>query len=104
MAETKHTPGPWFPCKIGSYDYSVRTEKRPELILIPVRITEVNESIYNELKEEALANAKLIASAPELLDALQYAVRFIRMCPLIKEEDQPRGLEKWESVIKKATE
>lgn len=54
--------------------------------------------------DEALANAKLIASAPDLLKSLQFAVKFIRQCPKLREEDQPRGLEKWEEIIKKATE
>jgi len=43
-------------------------------------------------------------AAPELLQALQYAVKFINLCPLLKDDDKPKGLEKWEEIIKKATE
>ena len=82
--KTKHTPGEWIPCKIiGSYDYSVRTEKRPQLIIIPVRITEVNKGIQAKLEAEAEANAKLIAAAPDMFTALmvarahlEYAIEF----------------------------
>lgn len=55
--------------------------------------------------EEAEANAKLIAAAPEMFEALANAVRFIKCCPeLSNEERRPKGLEKWESILQKATE
>ena len=55
--------------------------------------------------EEAEANAKLIAAAPEMFEALANAIRFIKVCPeLSNEERRPKGLEKWESILKKATE
>lgn len=57
-----------------------------------------------DFSDESMANARLIAAAPELLEALNYAIRFIRRCPLINEDQYPKGLEKWELLIKKATE
>jgi len=69
--KTKHTKGEWYPCHItGTDNYSVRTNERPELIIVPLKLTDVNKSIHRELRNEALANAKLIATAPELLNAL----------------------------------
>jgi thymidylate synthase ThyX len=49
-------------------------------------------------------NAKLIIAAPELLQALKYAIKFIKLCPKLSEEEQPRGLEKWEQLVRKITE
>ena len=76
--ETKHTKGQWFACKItNTTNYSVRTNERPELVITPVNLTEVNETIHNDLIGEAIANAKLIAAAPDMLIALQKAVEVI---------------------------
>lgn len=48
---------------------------------------------------------KLEAAAPEMFEALANAVRFIKCCPeLSNEERRPKGLEKWESILQKATE
>ena len=69
--EAKHTKGQWFACKItNTTNYSVRTNERPELVITPVNLTEVNETIHNDLIGEAIANAKLIAAAPELLNLI----------------------------------
>lgn len=62
MSTTKHTPGPW--------EAEVRT---------PIGITYVWQGgtenaiakVYAGVIEDAEANARLIAAAPELLDALQ---------------------------------
>lgn len=60
---------------------------------------------HNETIEKWEANAKLIAAAPEMFEALANAVRFIKCCPeLSNEERRPKGLEKWESILQKATE
>lgn len=76
--ETRHTEGKWTACKIiGTDNFSVRTDKRPELIIIPVNLTDVNKPIHNELINEAEANAKLIAAAPEMLKALQMVIKEI---------------------------
>lgn len=61
MSETKHTPGPWS-----------AIQPRPELLVICTEvdgdgIAEVDE-LWN--RDEWLANARLIAAAPELLEAL----------------------------------
>jgi hypothetical protein len=65
----KFTPGPWqvqdkflnvFTCTEGLTGFTIHLAK-------------VNEDQVNGRRSEALANARLIAAAPELLEALQHA-------------------------------
>lgn len=79
--DTKHTPGPWkFSFnEMGGYDcitdaYEVTTEKGEHIALIDLR--QYEQVISGNMLDmpstnEALANARLIASAPELLKALE---------------------------------
>lgn len=97
--ETKHTPGQW---KVAEKGCDNLTEKH---IAWTNFMEVIGPKNGDTSKDEDSANAKLIAAAPELLEALQFAVKFIKCCPeLAKEERRPKGLEKWESVIEKATE
>jgi hypothetical protein len=48
------------------------------------------ESIDGITRDEALANARLIASAPDLLDALQDALEYIEACSDVR--DGPDGV------------
>jgi len=68
MSEQKHTPGPWY-CIPGEVDY-VREEYTDACI---ARVFEDNghadERGREDLPQEA--NARLIAAAPELLEALK---------------------------------
>ena len=77
MMSTKHTPGPWsagqfrdggpFPgCDIGSPDGA----NVAQVLFVPPAV-QVGGDIQ---KPEALANARLIAAAPDLLAALQYVL------------------------------
>jgi len=59
--EKQHTPGPWF------YDESIATK-----ILINAKHAAV--AVVPYLDDEAKANARLLAAAPELFDALQALV------------------------------
>jgi hypothetical protein len=87
--KTKHTEGKWTYGSNGTF-----FEINPQI---------ANLSTFRDFEEQE-ANARLIAAAPELLKSLEYAVKFIKLCPKLTEEDQPRGLEKWEEIIKKTTE
>lgn len=69
MSESKHTPGPWIASKYSS------------VVGCPV-VNQIGHVVCNTAsagtfesgKEEAEANAKLIASAPDMLDALKMIV------------------------------
>ena len=70
----KHTPGPW------EYDYGIvppdGPEKYSDIYVIgddrePIIIAEFNNCI-----PEGLANARLIAAAPDLLAVLKHAVHW----------------------------
>jgi hypothetical protein len=87
----KHTKGTW----IGKEGAIYTEEKGKTLALIPY---------FDDKNEEKTANLKLMAAAPELLTALQYAIKFIKLCPKLKEEDKPRGLERWENLIYEVVE
>jgi hypothetical protein len=56
---TKHTPGPWYVTRHNDLQYSISQKE-----------TGYDEMI-EALDEEDEANAKLIAAAPELLEALK---------------------------------
>ena len=68
----KHTPGPWVIIVDELSDsVSITTEKRIEDSM--VEICEVTAGFWSEKFEtEQRANARLIASAPELLEALEW--------------------------------
>ena len=82
----KHTNGTWT-AKEGQI-YTIETGKT--LALIPY---------FDKDNEEQEANAKLMAAAPDLLKALQYAIKFIKLCPKLKEGGRPNGLDRWEQLI-----
>lgn len=64
--KTKHTPGPWMACKPEDALHAVR---RPsDHNLLGMIICDVG---YGETVDVNVANARLIAAAPDLLGALQ---------------------------------
>jgi hypothetical protein len=69
---SKHTPGPWV-----FYDDS--NDGKTKRIEIAARGKTVAR-IYHSVPKEDLPNARLIAAAPDLLEALEYMVN---TCPAI---------------------
>ena len=66
---TKHTPGPWKAVKCGVYQNS------QERIDVPVHVASTGDDEYKGIGCEAqLANARLIAAAPDLLAACEMAL------------------------------
>ena len=117
------TKGEWI--QVGTHKYPsidvVYVKSEDGRILATVH--GLSDGKNNEQKSvEAESNTKLITDAgntynkcgvlpsdlleqrDELLEALNYSIRFIKRCPLINEDQYPKGLEKWELLIKKATE
>ena len=64
MIETHHTPGPWRVQATG-HSFVVEAHTHTEAISVDANGNPCRWSEYNE------ANARLIAAAPELLEALQ---------------------------------
>ena len=99
--EAKHTPGEWkvrfFRPSDPESDFFVEANNNnmPQLGY-GIEILQDDYGDHNGYpREQRLADAKLIAAAPDLLKALKYAVRFLK-----KEECD---VEYIESAIKKAT-
>ena len=72
MTETKHTPGPWKARK-GFFSDAVEIYK-PKHLMKPFIPTEI--AIIRSEGPEGEANARLIVTAPDLLEALQAFVRY----------------------------
>lgn len=81
--ETKHTPGPWsvVPKPVGTYGKNwleIQSNNRPVIHAGAFERTRDGETETHfgvVIKE---ADAKLIASAPQLLESLKYARRFLK--------------------------
>lgn len=90
--ETKHTPGPWF-FEESVYRIQIKTGNKENWR----HVADVGAPVFND---EERADAKLIASAPELLTNL------IRLVERLEENDLgDLAAVKWaKEAIKKATE
>jgi hypothetical protein len=73
---TRHTPGPWVltirPAEHDA-DFTVAEIEQPRSVKYRGAVTRMQsaEHIYGIGREELIANARLIAAAPEMLDALR---------------------------------
>jgi hypothetical protein len=103
----KHTPAPWIlqtvptsagVChKIGPFPPKLGTSTARHACLYAD-----NHSEYNPADKELLANAKLIAAAPELLEALELALEYWRHRQQRYKNKHPIWVEKADSAIAKA--
>ena len=98
--KTKHTPGPWFACCTERTPHFVFSESS-EKTICGIYNNDPEDSKYESLEqvltiEEARANSKLIASAPDLLEALMEVVRI--------SDRNHIAWDKAKQAIKKATE
>ena len=95
--EKKFTKGQWV---IDSDFITVEVDGIDEVVcdLDPI---DVYPTVYQRSEEEKDANAKLIAAAPELLEAL---IALVNGCLSDSESDKVVSLRKAKQIIKKATE
>ena len=68
---TKHTPGPWFTWEGGVYAGRPKVKKRGELSGYDAKICEMDD--MDGTARSRKANARLIAAAPDLLEACRSA-------------------------------
>lgn len=79
MSEIKHTPGPWvtLPEECDKPYVRIRGTRLGERYKIVNVLTPAYEGFAERETEETRANARLIAAAPELLEALE---TILEMC------------------------
>jgi hypothetical protein len=77
--ETKHTPGPWqtLPEEADKAYIRVRGTRLGSRYKVANVVTLDYAGVHPREAEETRANARLIAAAPELLDALRAARKFV---------------------------
>lgn len=74
-----HTPGPWIADHFSEYGFPSRPT--PNITINPVVLGQVVNLPIAKIQrnsEEHLANARLIAAAPDLLEALKVLNEFVR--------------------------
>lgn len=76
MSAAKHTPGPWIAAPLGvlSRDHTVSAYGGPLLGRVRIADVFVGENL------DVCANARLIAAAPDLLEAVSDMLRYC-ICP-----------------------
>jgi hypothetical protein len=95
MTNTRHTPGPW--C-INHPDTENALENRKHLWITGKSSEYWNTlaDVHFGLSDEAWANARLIAAAPEMEDAISGALRDIG--DILRSWDRPASKEQLEAV------
>lgn len=92
---TEHTPGPWkaLPEECDRPYIRIRGTKLGGRYKVANVLTPVYEGVPSREAEETRANAKLIAAAPDLLEALQRLVDL--NCPLTGTPSHKELVEHW---------
>lgn len=110
MKDLKHTPAPWkiqeneIVPKMGAIETELRIVDRMGIVATIYKFAGKNQPENHRI--EAVANAKIIASAPELLEACIEALntlRYMTTDQYLRGEDKPVR-DKLKNAIKKATE
>lgn len=101
MSNEKHTPGPW---ELTTIPFELRNTDSAAAIYGPYTLNQgaclISDISRSPGDEQATANAKLIAAAPELLEALNLVFEHAK---LIINDNHP-DYKKTIAAIKKATE
>lgn len=100
MKEAKHTPGPWQTDRNNVHSGQIATVHH---CLNNDWVEIWSPDAFAETEEMQEANARLIAAAPELLDALEDLVSFMNLAPELANYDIEVELEDARAAIAKAT-
>lgn len=99
---TKHTPGPWELFEHSWSESSIYAGEKNEKQICRLSIyNEATEENQMLLEKEMDANARLIAAAPELLEALQAVIE--RAESQHWDDASPQVIEQARQAIQKAT-
>lgn len=102
---SRHTPGPW---RIFDSEFAIRVgiEGANNTSVVAFGAKGDDSGVWGETTEESKANARLIASAPELLWALGVLLAMVSNDPKYASETAPfihrKALEKARQAIAKA--
>lgn len=69
MSAAQHTPGPWLRDRESGFECDVRASNGRRIAAVNVQNPPKTKQQFDGRKAENEANARLIAAAPELLDA-----------------------------------
>ena len=88
MDTPKHTPGPWRPVIDSDFTPGIDADDIGEsIVVIGPSDVSTDLGIWGRCREEAEANAHLIAAAPDLLEALQTLNLVIGLTPIAGNKD-----------------
>ena len=96
---TKHTPGPWVFTEENNGHLEIKGQKRYVAMLFRMDDFEA-DPVETPDCEQAEANARLIAAAPELLDGVKELVEWLEM--EYPESLHQKHFDKWYKLIAKA--
>jgi hypothetical protein len=103
MSAAKHTPGPWF----SDEEHVIRQVTPGQKFQHPIMVANgwiEGAWVGDDGNEESRANARLIAAAPELLEALlEMLPRFVALRELARIDEQSALTIKARAAIEKAT-
>jgi len=92
MNDTKHTPGPWIALNNKGNSGKILTKWH-------IASGAISIAVITEKGNDTIANAKLIAAAPEMLDFIMNVARCY-----ISSHSNKEDWNKMQAIIKKATE
>jgi len=88
-AKPAHTPGPWPPCNDGECECGLIWSKEGN-VLVAKACGTFEQHMPTPDEPERTANHKLIAAAPDLLEAAKIGLKFVRKWKRYEEENEPR--------------
>lgn len=84
----KHTPGPWV-ADLETYPIMVRSQSETWPLVDELGNEEGRTGVFIANTGDNKANARLIAAAPDLLEALDNLARYADTCELFLKETHP---------------
>ena len=94
--EAKHTPGPWV-VKVSKEEDADWALKWPTIVAENGYMVVGTEGLYGDKKTD-IANAHLIAAAPELLEALKHCIDWLNAAGI--DEDMPVQMQARSAIAK----